>query len=248
MEKYSYRGVKCISVPSVCATDNEMKTKRYSNTIGAWYVTIKTDEKGLLDNTVVIIYGDHDAKIKKSEYEYFYNYDPTTGEQLSEDAPDYHAVDYYEYELNRKVPFIIWTKDMEGTDLNKTFDYPMGMYDLAPTLENMFGFYNKYALGRDIFNIKENNLVVFLNGNWVTNKVYYNSQKGEYLSLTGEAISEEEIKNNKLTIKDNLTKEETKVNIDNHESTLAIVGPKRMEYDKVVSLLDYIKNNLKGNK
>lgn len=50
MEKYSYRGVKCISVPSVCATDNEMKTKRYSNTIGAWYVTIKTDEKGLLDS------------------------------------------------------------------------------------------------------------------------------------------------------------------------------------------------------
>ena len=40
----------------------------------------------------------------------------------------------------------------------------------------------------------------------------------------------------------------TKVNIDNHESTLAIVGPKRMEYDKVVSLLDYIKSNLKGNK
>lgn len=50
MEKYTYRDVKCISVPSVCATDNEMKTKRYANTIGAWYVTVKTDEKGLLDS------------------------------------------------------------------------------------------------------------------------------------------------------------------------------------------------------
>ena len=47
---------------------------------------------------------------------------------------------------------------------------------------------------------------------------------------------------------EDLTIIKTKVNIDNHESTLAIVGPKRMEYDKVVSLLDYIKNNLKGNK
>lgn len=54
MEKYSYRGVQCISVPSVCATDNEMKTKRYSNTIGAWYVTVKTDEKGLLDKVTAI--------------------------------------------------------------------------------------------------------------------------------------------------------------------------------------------------
>ena len=45
---------------------------------------------------------------------------------------------------------------------------------------------------------------------------------------------------------DDLTIIKTKVNIDNHESTLAIVGPKRMEYDKVVSLLDYVKNNLKG--
>ena len=49
MEKYTYRDVKCISVPSVCATDKEMKTKRYSNTIGAWYVTVKTDDKGYLD-------------------------------------------------------------------------------------------------------------------------------------------------------------------------------------------------------
>ena len=54
MEKYKYRDVNCISVPSVCATDKEMKTKRYSNTIGAWYVTVKTNEKGLLDSVTAI--------------------------------------------------------------------------------------------------------------------------------------------------------------------------------------------------
>ena len=85
---------------------------------------------------------------------------------------------------------------MEGTKLNQEVTNVMGMYDAMPTLGNMFGFYNQYALGHDIFNIKENNIVVFPNGNWVTNKVYYNSQKGEYLSLTGEAISEDEIKKN----------------------------------------------------
>ena len=32
------------------------------------------DEEGLLDNTVILIYGDHDNKLKKSEYNKFYNY------------------------------------------------------------------------------------------------------------------------------------------------------------------------------
>ena len=31
------------------------------------------------------------------------------------------------------------------------------------------------------------------------------------------------------------------------EGTIAIIGPKRMEYDRVVTLLDYIKNNLGGD-
>lgn len=54
MEKYTYRNVKCISVPSVCATTKEMNEKRYSNTIGAWYVTITTNKKGLLESVNAI--------------------------------------------------------------------------------------------------------------------------------------------------------------------------------------------------
>lgn len=39
----------------------------------------------------------------------------------------------------------------------------------------------------------------------------------------------------------------TKYNINGEDGTIAIIGPKRMEYDRVVTLLDYIKNNLGGN-
>ena len=49
MEKFKHRNVNCISVPSVCATTEEMEDKRQSNTVGAWYVTIKTNEKGYLE-------------------------------------------------------------------------------------------------------------------------------------------------------------------------------------------------------
>ena len=48
LEKFTYRNVKCLSIPSVCATTREMNDKRYSNTIGAWYVSLKTDKYGNL--------------------------------------------------------------------------------------------------------------------------------------------------------------------------------------------------------
>jgi len=50
MEKYTYRDVTAISVPSVCATTKEMTEKRYQNTIGAWYITVKTSAKGYLES------------------------------------------------------------------------------------------------------------------------------------------------------------------------------------------------------
>ena len=46
---------------------------------------------------------------------------------------------------------------------------------------------------------------------------------------------------------DDLTIVKTKVKLHGNDSTLAIIGPKRMEYDKVVSLLEYIKDNMKGS-
>ena len=154
------------------------------------------DSKGLLDNTVLVLYGDHDGRLPKSDYNRLYNYDKETNTILDKEDPNYKEYDSYQYELDRKVPFIIWTKDMAGTELNQEVTNVMGMYDVMPTLGNMLGFYNKYQLGHDIFNIKENNIVVFPNGNWVTNKMYYNSQKEEYLSLSNEVISEEEIVEN----------------------------------------------------
>ena len=156
----------------------------------------KLDSEGLLENTVIILYGDHDARLPRKDYDRLYNYDKETNSTMTEDNPEYKEYDSYQYELGRKVPFIIWTKDMKGTKVNKTYENTMGMYDVMPTIGNMLGFYNKYALGHDIFNINGNNVVVFPNGNWVTNKMYYNSQKSAYLSLTDEAITEEEINKN----------------------------------------------------
>lgn len=143
------------------------------------------DEAGLLDDTVIVIYGDHDSKIKKSEYVRFYNYVPETNSILEKEDPNYKPVDYYSYELNRAVPFIIWNKnDKKSIKVDKV----MGMYDVMPTLGNMLNFYNPYALGHDIFSVDEN-VVIFPDGNWLTNKMYYNSQKEEGMPLNNEPVS-----------------------------------------------------------
>lgn len=39
----------------------------------------------------------------------------------------------------------------------------------------------------------------------------------------------------------------TSYNVNGEEVTIALIGPKRMEYDKVISLLNYIKNNIEDN-
>ena len=157
------------------------------------------DEAGLLDNTVVVIYGDHDAKLPKSDYVRLYNYDKETDGLIDKEDENYTLVDYYQYELNRSVPFIIWTKDKQ---FNKVVNTAMGMVDVMPTLSNMLGLKPTYALGNDIMNLNDN-LVSFPNGNWLTNDIYYNSQKDEYKVINPDAIIDSNTisKNNEITSK-----------------------------------------------
>ena len=167
---------------------NYLKSAHYADkALGIFFEEL--EKNGLLDNTVIVLYGDHDARLPINDYKKMYNYDPETNGILSEDDENYVPFDNYDYELNRKVPLIIWSKDITP----KTVSGVMGMYDLMPTLGNMLGIDNKYALGRDIFNHLEDNIVVFPTGNWLTNKVYYNSQKNEYLVLKGSIIDKEYI-------------------------------------------------------
>jgi phosphoglycerol transferase MdoB-like AlkP superfamily enzyme len=55
----------------------------------------------------------------------------------------------------------------------------MGMIDVMPTIGNMIGIKNQYALGNDIFTTKEKNIVPFPDGDYLTNTYYYSSSKDE---------------------------------------------------------------------
>ena len=184
-KKYSYmEGTKL---------GNYFKSVHYADKALGDFLNLLEDN-GLLENTVIVFYGDHDARLPIEDYLRFYNYDIKTNDILDEENENYISFDSYDYELNRKVPLIIYSKDIEPQKI----DTAMGMYDVMPTLGNMFGFYNKYALGHDIFSITDDNIIVFPTGNWLTNKVYYNAQKQEYLVLRGSIINNEYIQNNDM--------------------------------------------------
>ena len=172
---------------------NYLKAVHYADeAIGELFQEL--EDADLLDDTIVVLYGDHDAKLKQSEFERLYYNDYIDKVSIDPDK-NIKEVNDYTYEINRKVPFIIWSKDKINTKYNKEIKEVMGMIDIMPTLGNMLGVYNKYALGHDIFSIKDN-VVVFPDGDWITNKLYYNSSKQEYQQLSEDAISMDEIRKN----------------------------------------------------
>lgn len=197
---------------------NYFKSVHYADAALGEFFT-KLDEEGLLDNTVVVLYGDHDARLPRSDYVKMLNYDTTTDSVKDKNNSTYQEFNNYHYELNRKVPLLIWSKDQV---VQGQVDSIMGMYDVLPTLGNMLGFYDRYALGHDIFEQGDDNIVVFPNGNWLTSKVYYNSQKGEYMSLKDEVISDDYIQKNS-------TYTEKLLDVSNNIIVFDLLNPKKGE-------------------
>lgn len=151
------------------------------------------NESDAFDNTVFVFFGDHDAKLNRSDINYLYNLNPETGKTYEETDKEYVEYDYYDHELNKKTPLIIWTKDKSLKNVFKgEITYYTGMYNVAPTILNMYGLYNKYTVGDDIFNSKDDNIIVFPNGNILTEKVYYNNSTGEYKVLEDGASLDED--------------------------------------------------------
>ena len=167
---------------------NYLKSSHYADeALGELYDMFTNTDIG--NDTIVILYGDHEARIGKKDFDILYNYDPLTNETISEDDENYYDVYGYNYDLLKNTPFIIWSKDEK---FNKVIDSTMGMYDVLPTIANMFGFEEKYSLGNDIFS-NSDKIVVFPNGNVLTDKVYYSESNDEYIAFTTDPIDSDYI-------------------------------------------------------
>lgn len=170
------------------AMGNYLKSAHYADAaLGEFIEELK--DNNILENTVIFFYGDHEARLSKREFIRLYNYDPIEQNIKDEEDPSYVSMDNYNYDLLKNTPFIIWSNEEK---FNKKISYTMGMYDVLPTIANMFGFKEKYALGHDIFS-KNEKIVVFPNGNVLTDKVYYSNLNNDYVTLSNTRIDSDYI-------------------------------------------------------
>ncbi|NFI02808.1 LTA synthase family protein [Clostridium botulinum] len=135
----------------------------------------KLNESGLLDDTVLVIYGDHTGVHK------YYN----------EDIQDIDYENNWWDEVDHKIPLIIYSKNMEHKIVNKTG----GQIDILPTICYLLGIdndsYRNSTMGRILVNTNRN--AITIKGNHIIGNVKPSDE--EHVSKAYE-IGEKIIKTN----------------------------------------------------
>lgn len=126
------------------------------------------EERGILDDSVLVFYGDHAA----------FNYNERDYRELNE----FFGVNVHKPEEQitiHKVPFGIY--DSEG-ELTGEIDENVGMIDIFPTVANIMGAHNQYTMGRDVLNTDEEP-IVFRDNSFIKDNIYYYSKKDQFYDL-----------------------------------------------------------------
>ena len=123
------------------------------------------EEKGELENTVIIAVTDH--------YTYGYK-DVQSLLELSgvEDTL-----------LLERTPCFIWSADLAPMEVDKV----LNTSDLLPTVLNLLGLESEYRyIGNDAFDDSYDGFVPFSNGSWISGDVAYDASTGKVISISGE--------------------------------------------------------------
>jgi len=141
--------------------------KKFDDSIGL--LLDELENKGILDDTVIVIASDH----------YPYGMD-------SESLKEYGFESGYDFEKYR-VPLMIWSNSIEA----KEIDTMVSSMDVVPTLTNLFGLdKNKVYFGSDVFDENHKEIIVLKDRSWVTPSLYYDSKSNKVIKMD-ESLSQE---------------------------------------------------------
>ena len=130
------------------------------------------EDKGQLDNTVIIGVTDH----------YTYGY--------KDEASLFALSGVDDALLLEKTPCFIWSADLQPMKVDKT----LNTSDLLPTMLNLLGVDSSYDyIGRDAFDPTYEGCALFSDGSWISGDIAYDAGTKRVLSITGgeaEASSE----------------------------------------------------------
>lgn len=136
----------------------------------------KLEKKGYLDNSIIMLYGDHYAMPKQSESD-LYKFVGETNQS------DFTWLQY------QKVPFMIHFP----VDGNKGINHIVaGQMDVMPTISNLFNIDQSSCFGRDMLN-RQDRFLIFRNGSFINGKyVYISSNNTYYDENTGKTVQEDD--------------------------------------------------------
>ncbi len=151
------------------------------------------EERDILDDTVIVLYGDH------------YPYGIST-DNLNE-VLDYDTKEYYNAE---RVPFVIYNSELES----KVYSEYTSYINILPTLANLFNldYDPRLYLGTDLLSKDYKSLVTFADGSWKNENYYYDATKNKIVNFTDKEISIEELQainediNTKISVSSNAIK------------------------------------------
>ena len=122
------------------------------------------EDKGQLDNTVIIGVTDH----------YTYGY---------KDEESLYALSGVDDALLlERTPCFIWSADLQPMEVSKT----LNTSDLLPTMLNLLGVDSPYDyIGRDAFDPTYEGCALFSDGSWISGDIAYDAGTERVLSITG---------------------------------------------------------------
>ena len=132
------------------------------------------EEKGILDDTVIVMYGDH------------YPYGIET-DQLNEVLPYDTNVD----NNNERVPFVIYNSKIEA----KTFSEYTTYINILPTLANLFNldYDPRLYIGDDLLSEDYDSITVYADGSWKNEIAFYDASRSEVKYYTDKTYTNDEL-------------------------------------------------------
>lgn len=154
------------------------------------------ESRGILDDTVIVLYGDHyPYGISTKNLNKVLDYD--TSEDLNAE----------------RVPFIIYNSAMEES---KVFTEYTSYINILPTIANLFNldYDPRLYVGDDLLSPDYKSLVVFADGSWKNEYAFYNASKNKIKYYTSDEYTDEEIKaiNDSIDTKINISRDVIKNN------------------------------------
>ena len=132
------------------------------------------EERGILDDTVIVLFGDH--------YPY------------SMDTEKINAALDYDLSVDNnadRIPLIIYNSEISAQEIDAYTSY----IDILPTVANLFNlnYDSRLYMGTDALSQEHEDMVIFIDGSWKNEYAFYNASTSEIHYYTQKTYSREEI-------------------------------------------------------